>query len=73
MVEKQNIDINESIMTTQNYISLFSTVLMQSYYLNKNIIIDDVTCSEKYNILKKLDYIALSYPHRLLSSILEEG
>ena len=46
---------------------------MQSYYLNKNIIIDDVTCSEKYNILKKLDYIALSYPHRLLSSILEEG
>ena len=73
MVEKQNIDINESIMTTQNSISLFSTVLMQSYYLNKNIIIDDVTCSEKYNILKKLDYIALSYPHRLLSSILEEG
>lgn len=68
-VEMDSIDINDSILTTKYAISLFSTVLLQSYILNVRIIIDDLTCPERFQMLKELDYVALSLPHMLLSEI----
>ena len=42
-VEQMGINIYESIMSTKNAISLFSTVLFQSYLVGKRIVIDDIS------------------------------
>jgi len=65
-----NINIQQSISSTNASISLFSSVLLQSHYLGKTVIIDDLTNPDKYLQLFKLDYIILDKPHLLLSSIL---
>lgn len=71
-IEDAGVDINQSILKTKNAISLFSTVLFQSHLLNIPIIIDDVSNVEHFRRIKELDYIAFSYPHRLLSVMLNE-
>lgn len=69
VLEEDGVDINESIMNADGVISLFSTVLFQSYILGKTLIIDDVSSPERFAKLKKLDYIAFSLPHKLLSEL----
>lgn len=71
-VEDTEVDINQSILKTKNAISLFSTVLFQSHLLNIPIIIDDISNVDHFCRIKELDYIAFSYPHRLLSDVMNE-
>lgn len=66
-VEDATVDINDSILSTKHAVSLFSTVLFQSYILGTQIVIDDVSSVSRFNMLKKLDFIAFSLPHILLS------
>lgn len=63
--------MEESFARTENVISLYSSCLVQAYFNQKNIIIDDVNNSlDKLKILKDSDYIILSKPHQLLSTII---
>jgi hypothetical protein len=68
-----NITIQESISSTDWCISLNSSVLLQSHYLDKKIVIDDLSNPDYFIKLYKLDYIIFSKPHKLLSSIIKGG
>jgi hypothetical protein len=70
-LERTDISINESILSTRNAISLFSTVLLQCYILNIPIVVDDISSKQRFNALKELEYVALSLPHRVLSELCE--
>ncbi len=63
------IGINDSILMTKNVIGLCSTVLLQSYYNDVNVVIDNLTCPDKFKMLEKYQYIMLNKPHELLSEI----
>ncbi|MFD1037178.1 hypothetical protein ACFQ3N_01885 [Virgibacillus byunsanensis] len=63
------VPLNISLSQTKCVISLYSTVLFQAFKNGKEIIIDDITDSEKYEKLKKLRYIMLIKPHLRLSEI----
>lgn len=69
-VEKEGVDINDSILTTRHSISLFSTVLLQSFYNRVPILIDDISSPDRYNKLRELNYVAFSLPHELISSLI---
>ena len=71
VVEDNSIDINDSILSTDNIISLFSTVIFQGNIARKKIVIDDLTNPKKYSMLKDLDYIAFSFPHILFSELMD--
>ncbi|EJL74906.1 hypothetical protein [Chryseobacterium populi] len=63
--------MEESFSRTENVISLYSSCLVQAYFNQKNIIVDDVNnSSDKLKILKDSEYIILSKPHQLLSAII---
>jgi hypothetical protein len=66
-----NITIQESISSTKGCISLNSSVLLQSHYLDKKIVVDDLSRPDYFIKLYKLDYIIFSKPHMLLSSIIK--
>ncbi len=68
-----SITIQESISFTNCCISLYSSVLLQSHYLDKKIVIDDLSNPDYFVKLYKLDYIIFSKPHMLLSSIIKGG
>jgi hypothetical protein len=68
-----SITIQESISFTNCCISLYSSVLLQSHYLDKKIVIDDLSNPDYFIKLYKLDYIIFSKPHMLLSSIIKGG
>jgi hypothetical protein len=69
---QNDIDIYESIASTRNVISLFSTVLLQSAKIFKNIIIDDISDKNKYDKLKEMEFIGFSIHHMKLSYFLDE-
>lgn len=70
----KKITIEASLLQTRNAISLFSTVLTQTYYseIGVGIIIDDLSAPDKYKKLSELQYIMLSVEHKLLSELLNE-
>ena len=63
------VNIDASIVKTKNAVSLYSTVLLQAYYNDVNVVIDDLSCPAKFNMLEGYQYIMLSKPHQLLSEI----
>ncbi len=63
------VNVNDSILMTKNVIGLCSTVLIQAYYNDVNVIIDDMSCPDKYHLLESYKYIMLNKPHKLLSEI----
>ena len=65
------VSIQESILQTNNVISIYSTVLNQAYHNGIGIVIDDITDKEKYEKLKKMNYVMLAVKHKLLSQSLE--
>lgn len=67
--DTSSVNIDNSILQTKNAISLYSTVLLQAYYNDVNIIIDDLSCPRKYKMLEGYQYIMLNKPHQLLSEI----
>lgn len=64
-----SVAIGDSILRTDNIVSLYSTVLFQAYLNDKNIIIDDVSNVNKYLKLYELDFIMLNKHGRLLSNV----
>lgn len=64
------IDINSSLNTTENVISIGSSVLYQAYLRNIPVIIDDVTNKKKYNYFKENKHIMHDKNHKLLSEVL---
>jgi hypothetical protein len=71
-IEDNNIiTIEQSLMRTNNAISVYSTVLNQAYNNGIGIVIDDISDKEKYEKLEERQYIMINKPHKLLSSLLE--
>lgn len=64
---KVNIDL--SILQTKNAVSIYSTVLLQSFYNDVHVVIDDLSCPDKFKMLESYQYIMLNKPHELLSEI----
>lgn len=67
------VPLNISLSKTRYAVSLYSTVLYQSYESSKEIIIDDISDKVKYEKLRELRYIMLERPHRKLSEYLSNG
>ena len=68
-IESNSINIWESISSTANVVSVYSTVNYQAYLAGVNVILDDVTEPEYFEKLKDREYIMLYKPHQLLSQI----
>lgn len=66
------VSIDDSIDQSKYIVSLNSTVLIESLYGGKKIIVDDVTDVKKYNSLRERKGIILSKPHILLSEFLDK-
>lgn len=69
-IEDTKISVQTSVANTDNVISLVSTVLLQAYFSNINVVIDDVVYRDEYNKLEELGYILLNKKHAKLSEIL---
>ena len=69
-IEDTNISIQASVANTENVISLVSTVLLQAYFSNINVVIDDVVYKEEYSKLEELGYILLNKKIKKLSVLL---
>jgi hypothetical protein len=67
--DTSSVTINDSILKTKNAISLYSTVLIQAYFNDVNIVIDDLSSPDKFKMLESYKYIMLNKPHKLLSEI----
>lgn len=72
-VEDSYITIEESLLRTNNAISVYSTVLNQACHNGVNVVIDDVTDIERFLKLTELNYVMLRKKHILLSDVLEEN
>ena len=68
----KELTIEESLMRTENAISLYSTVLNQAVHNNVSIVIDDVTDPAMYKKLVDLKYVILKEQHSLLSDVVKE-
>lgn len=69
--DTSKVNIDQSILQTKNAVSLYSTVLLQSFYNDVNVVIDDLSNPEKFKMLEGYHYIILNKPHKLLSEITE--
>lgn len=67
-----DVDIFHSISNIRYAIGLYSTVLTQSNYIGKKVIIDDISNKFYYDKLKELDYILFKRNHTLLSSLISK-
>ncbi len=65
-----DVPLDVSFARTRHAVSLYSTILYQAFECGKDIVIDDVTNTMKYNKLKELRYIMLNKPHQVLSNYL---
>lgn len=55
--DPHKVSILESIASCDTAVGSYSTVLSQAFFSGKNVVLDDVTYSEQYSKLKKIDYI----------------
>ena len=69
-IEVPNLSIEESLVNCHYVVSLYSTVLLQGYYINKIIIIDDMVYNEKFKKLFEYNYLILTKSYRLLSDFI---
>jgi len=69
-IEDIHINIGKSISNCCYVIGCFSTVLLQGYYANKKIILDDVVYNDILKKLQDRDYLMLSKKHLLLSNFI---
>lgn len=54
--DSSKIEIKESILSTWNVVSLYSTVINQAVNSGVNAVIDDVSDRERYRLLRELQY-----------------
>ena len=65
----KDMSIENSILRTNNVISVYSTVLQQGYYNGVNVVIDDVSDPQRFEQLVEYRYLMLKSEHKLLSNI----
>lgn len=68
----KDVSIEQSVMESRYVISFYSTVLLQAYINGVDIVIDDLTDTNRFEILKKLDYRMLDVKHIKLSELIEK-
>ncbi len=66
-IELPQVNILESISSTNNVVGIYSTVLTQAYYNGKNVILDDISIKNQYESLKNLNYILIDKVSERLS------
>jgi len=69
-MEASYFTIEESLVNCRYVVGLYSTVLLQGYYIKKELILDDVVYGETLKKLYEYDYLLLSKPYRLLSEFI---
>lgn len=62
--------LENSFGSTENVISLYSSVLLQAYFSGVNIVIDDLN-NKNYEKVKQAEYIIFNKKHELLSSLIK--
>ena len=67
--DTSSVTVDKSLLLAKNAIGLCSTVLLQAYYNDVHVVIDDLSCPTKYEMLKGYQYIMLNKPHDVLSEI----
>ena len=67
-IESPQVNILESISSTQNVVGVYSTVLLQAYFNGQNVIIDDISFRNQYDALANLQYILIDKVEKRLSS-----
>ena len=70
--DTKSVNIDQSILLTKNAVSLYSTVLLQAFYNDVNVVIDDLSNPNKFKMLEGYQYIMLTKPHKLLSELTKE-
>lgn len=68
----ESMSVEASLANTKYVIGSFSTVLLQAYFANKDVIIDDLTNKKGYDECVEANYILLSKKHLLLSDFLKD-
>lgn len=71
--DTKSVPLNKSFENTLYISALNSTVLSQAYYSGKEIVIDDYSDVNRYNLLLERRYIMLNKPHKLLSELVNEA
>ena len=71
--DNKKVDIWTSIENAGYVVSGFSTVLYQAYLAGADIVIDDISNPELFEMLAERDYIMLSKPHILLSELINKN
>lgn len=66
--DPKSVGIEESILTTRNVVSIFSTVLRQAYYAGVRVVVDDCSNVAKYKEMKALKFWLYETDHILLSN-----
>lgn len=69
--DTEKVDIDKSIENADYVVSLYSTVLLQAYLQNKEVVIDDLINPLYYNKLKELEYIMIYKNHLRLSDLIK--
>lgn len=69
--DTNTVGIEESIMSTKNVVSIFSTVLRQAYYAGVRVVVDNCSNIEKYEEMKDLKFWLYQTDHTLLSDEIE--
>lgn len=71
--DTRTVSLADSLECTRYTIALTSTVLSQAYYSGKEIVLDDCTERESFELLEEKQNIMINKPHRLLSELLAEA
>lgn len=66
----KEVTIETSVLRSRAVVSQFSTVLLQAYYNDIDVVIDDLTNPVQYAKLRELEYALLDKEHKLLSQVL---
>ena len=69
-IEASSVTIEESLVNCRYIVGLYSTVLLQGYYIKKEIILDDIVYGETLKNLYEYDYLLLSKSYCLLSEFI---
>ena len=66
--DSTTVGIEESIMSTKNVVSIFSTVLRQACYAGVRVVVDNCSNIRKYEEMKDLKFWLYQIDHTLLSN-----
>ncbi len=70
--DPKEVSVNESIAQSEYLVSICSTVLFESLYAGKKLVVDDYCDVKQYDSLTKKGYIVFSKPHYLFSELIQK-